>query len=138
MTQANQTMESVLRNASRIALFGVSSRPDMASYAVAKYLQSQCYELVPINAHDDNILGFPTVKNLEQIQKPVDAMAVFVESPLPASFNREVERLGVQAIWVQPGASPEVENACRTTDAAVFGDQCIMRDHKRLLAHADA
>ncbi len=137
MTQESSAVQRVLQNASRIALLGVSSRPDTPSYEVAEYLQSQGYELVPVNLHDNPILGFPTVKSLAEVTGTVDALAVFLETAVPPSLKDDVNRLGIQAIWVQPGCSPEVENACRSTNVAVYA-QCIMRDHKRLLAHADA
>lgn len=138
MTQANDAISDVLRKAKRIALLGVSSRPDMPSYEVAKYLQSQGYQLIPVNKHDDAILGFPTVQSLADISGTVDVLAVFLDTGAPPAIKDDAKRLAVQAIWAQPGCSNEVRAACRDTGLPVYAGQCIMRDHKRLLAHADA
>lgn len=138
MTQTDTSIQDVLQHAKRIALLGVSSRPDMPSYEVAKYLQSQGYQLVPVNSHDDAIVGFPTVKGLADVSGNVDVLAVFLDTSAAPVLKDDVNRLAIKAIWAQPGCSPEVKAACRDAGVPVYAGQCIMRDHKRLLAHADA
>lgn len=132
-------MANLLRDAESIALVGVSPRPDDPTYEVAAYLQSQGYHLVPVTAKDDTVVGFRTFDTLAQVtDNTVDAMSVFLHSDNPPPMADDIRRLGVKAIWVQPGCSAAVDFACRQAGVEVYSNHCIMRDHKRLLADAEA
>src|SRR5579875_1649424 len=109
-TLTDAQVRQLLSDATHVALLGVSPRPDDPSYHVASYLQSQGYHLAPVTAGDDAILGFPTYRSLGDVPGPVDALAVFLNSDAPpASLPEDVRRLGVQAVWTEPGCSQAAE-----------------------------
>lgn len=137
MKPTDSTKTEVLKNARSIALVGVSPEHESPSFEVAAYLQSQGYDLIPVTQADDSILGFPTVPSLASVSKPADAVAVFLRSDQEGAIPADLGNLGIKAIWVEPQCSPVVENACRQTGVQVFHD-CIMDDHKRLLADWDS
>lgn len=128
-------MIDILSQSHSVALLGVSPRPDTPSYEVAEYLQTQGYNLVPVTDGDDSIVGFPTVSSLDKVNTSVDLMSVFLNSEQPIALSDDVSRLGVKAIWVQPGCSTVVEQACEQTGVPVYRHHCIMSDHKRLLGN---
>lgn len=138
MTTTDHAMANLLRDHLSIALVGVSPRPDDPTYDVAAYLQTQGYHLVPVTAGDDSVVGFRTYDTLADVTEQVDAMSVFLNSDNPPDLADDVRRLGVKAIWVQPGCSDAVDNACHQTGVEVYSNHCIMRDHQRLLGNADA
>lgn len=138
MSTADTAMFDVLSHSHSVALLGVSPRTDTPSYEVAEYLQSQGYTLVPVTDGDNSIVGFPTVKSLDNVSEPVDVLSVFLKSEQPVSLADDINRLGVKAIWVQPGCSDTVEQACEQSGVPVYSNRCIMRDHQRLLGNAKA
>ncbi|QSO53934.1 CoA-binding protein [Alicyclobacillus curvatus] len=135
MTTTETSMADLLSQSHSVALLGVSPRPDTQSYAVAAYLQSQGYQLLPVTDGDDSIVGFPTVSSLGGIKKPVDLLSVFLNSEAPPSLKDDVLRLGVRAIWVEPGCSQTVNAACQSTGLPVYSHHCIMDDHRSLLGN---
>ncbi|KPV45273.1 CoA-binding protein [Alicyclobacillus ferrooxydans] len=138
MNTADASMFDLLSHSQSVALLGVSPRPDTPSYEVASYLQSQGYQLVPVTDGDDSVVGYPTAKSLDKVTEPVDVMSVFLTSDQAPALTDDVSRLGVKAIWVQPGCSANVEQACKQTGVPVYTNHCIMRDHQRLLGNAKA
>lgn len=129
----NIDMSELLANSSAIALIGVSPHPDQPSYADAAYLQSQGYELVPVTEGDDAVVGYPTVSSLGEVNRGVDLVSIFLQSEQPVSLKEDVQRLGVKAIWVEPGCSNAVKQACAETGLPVFSNHCIMKDHQHYL-----
>ena len=47
-------------------------------------------------------------------------MSVFLTSDQPGSLATDVQRLGVQAIWVEPGCSQAVDAASQATGLPVY------------------
>lgn len=138
MTSTEDAMFEILKESRSIALVGVSPRPDTPSYAAAAYLQSQGYNLIPVTDGDDAIVGFATKSSLNDVSDPVDVMSVFLTSEQPVSFTEDAARLGVKAIWVEPGCSQTVTSACEQASVPVYSHHSIMTDHQRLLGKAKA
>ncbi|MFS8652829.1 MAG: CoA-binding protein, partial [Caldibacillus sp.] len=52
-----QEMGEILRRAKRIAVVGLSDKPERTSYQVTKAMQDAGYEIIPVNANVDEVLG---------------------------------------------------------------------------------
>ncbi len=53
-------------NAKTIAVVGLSSDPTGPSYHVAEYLQRQGYRIIPVNPHEQEVLGeraYPSLRD---------------------------------------------------------------------------
>ncbi|WP_201448305.1 CoA-binding protein, partial [Streptococcus halichoeri] len=46
---SDQLITDYLQKARRIAVVGLSNRPETASYQVAQFMQSKGYEIIPVN-----------------------------------------------------------------------------------------
>jgi predicted CoA-binding protein len=61
----------ILNEYSSIALVGVSPNPKRASCMLAGYLDSNGYEVIPVNTHAQEILGKTNYFNLHSVPEPV-------------------------------------------------------------------
>ncbi|MBU6460290.1 MAG: CoA-binding protein [Proteobacteria bacterium] len=117
----------------RIAIVGLSDKPERDSYRVASYLQSQGYSIVPVNPHIRTVLGEMAYSRLEDIPEPVDIVDIFrAPDQVPAIVDSSV-LIGAKAVWMQLGVAHD-EAIRKALDAGleVVSERCIMIEHKRL------
>ena len=138
---ATTDLRTLLRDAQTIAVVGLSDRPSRTSYAIAQYLQSSGYHVIPVNPYADEVLGakaYPDVASIPAEVK-VDIVNVFRRSDKTAGVVHDTaeraQATGQQpAIWTQLGvSSAEAERAAADADLPYIADRCIMVDHRRLL-----
>ena len=65
------TAGRVLRSFRRIAVVGISPRPERDSHEVARYLQAHGYTIVPVNPGVDAVLGERCWASLEEAPGPI-------------------------------------------------------------------
>jgi predicted CoA-binding protein len=113
---------------------GLSPKPFRDSHRVARYLQEQGYEVVPVYPRENEILGQKVYRRVQDVPGPIDLVNVFRRSAdLPAVFD-DVLSSEAAAVWTQLGCVDE-EGARRARDAGltVVMGRCVMVDHSRLL-----
>ncbi len=103
-------IKEILDRSKRIAVVGLSDRPDRTSYMVSKAMQDEGYEIIPVNPTIDEALGVKAVASLKDVEGPIDIVNVF----------RRSERL--------PGVAEEFLQ----TDAPVFGRGRALQMKKRI------
>ncbi|TAG77062.1 MAG: CoA-binding protein [Betaproteobacteria bacterium] len=114
----------------RIAVVGLSAKPDRPSYDVSRAMQRFGFEIVPVNPNfaGDDILGVRCVASVMDIVGAVDIVDCFRKSMDMPSVAREVVRMSPlpQVLWMQLGvASAEAREIAQATGIAVVEDQCI-------------
>lgn len=120
-----------------VAVVGLSQAPAKDSYQVASYLQSQGYELIPVNPNARTILGRETLKSLRDVTKPVDIVVVFRKPEDVPPVIDDAIAVKAKGVWLQVGiTSPAAEAKALEAGLFVMSDRCIMTQHRRLLAHA--
>ena len=133
-------LQHILDTATTIAVVGCSDNPARTSYAIARYLQSAGYRVLPVNPHVDEVLGenaYPDLQHLPD-DATVDVVNVFRRSEHTADMVRMVidyaEDTGTRpAIWTQLGvSSPEAEALADEADLPYVRNRCIMVEHRRL------
>jgi predicted CoA-binding protein len=125
--------ETVLRNARRIAVVGVSERPERPSHYVSRYLLDAGYDVVPVNPTLDRVFDLPCRPDLRSIGGPVDVVDVFRRSELVPPVVDEAIAIGAKAIWMQDGVVHEEAAAkARAAGLTVVMDRCMLRDHQAL------
>jgi predicted CoA-binding protein len=130
----DDAIRDLLRTARRIAIVGLSPKPDRDSHRIAVYLQQKGYEVVPVYPREEQILGRTVYRRVQDIPEPVDIVDVFRRSEdLPAVFD-DVLAAGAGAVWTQLGCVDE-ESARRALHAGltVVMNRCIGVEHSRLL-----
>ena len=130
----DDAMRELLEKARRIAVVGLSPKPFRDSNRIARYLQEQGYEVVPVYPRGEEILGQQVYRRVQDVPGPVDLVDIFRRSEdLPAVFD-DILASDASAVWTQLGCVDE--DGARRAGAAgltVVMNRCIMVDHARLL-----
>lgn len=105
-----------LKNAKTIAVVGLSSREETASYRVSKLMQEAGYKIIPVNpkAAGGTILGELVYSSLAEIDQPIDIVDVFRRSEFLPEVAQEFIQSNAKVFWAQLGLeSQEAEKQLR-------------------------
>jgi predicted CoA-binding protein len=128
-------IDRALKTAKTIAVVGCSPEETRPSHAIARYLLSAGFDVIPVNPGHAEILGRPCYPDLASIPGDVrvDIVNVFRRSEfIPELAAAALER-GAGFFWMQDGVVDE--EAARRLAAAgipVAMDRCILREHSAL------
>ena len=127
----------LLDSAKTIAMVGLSSDRQKASFFVAGYLKDEGYRIVPVNPKADTILGETVYPDLAAIPFPIDIIDIFrpsqdVDAIVSQAISRKEKGLDAPAIWMQLRIInlPAAERA-RTAGLIVIVDKCLKMEHGR-------
>jgi uncharacterized protein len=127
----------ILRDYRRIAVVGISDRPERDSHRVAAYLQRAGYTIVPVNPNVSEVLGMRCWPSLEAAPGPIEVVDVFRRAGLVDPVVDSAIAIGAKAIWMQDGVVNEAAAArARAAGLLVVMDRCMLRDHAAGLAAA--
>jgi predicted CoA-binding protein len=130
--QDSDLIRKLLGEAKTIAVYGLSSDRQRASYFVASYLKDEGYKIIPVNPKGGEILGEKVYPDLQSIQDKVDIVDVFRPSnEVPEIVDQAIAK-GVSVIWTQLRIIDLVA-AARAEKAGirVIMDKCIKMEHGR-------
>jgi predicted CoA-binding protein len=120
----------ILRDFRRIAVVGISDRPERDSHRVAAYLQRVGYTIVPVNPNVTTVLGLRCWPSLEAAPGPIEVVDVFRRSELVEPVVDAAIAIGTKAVWMQDGVVNERAAAkARAAGLLVVMDRCMLRDH---------
>jgi len=126
-------IETLLENAKRIAIVGLSADPSRASNGVGAYLLSQGYEIIPVNPKETEPLGLKAYPDLASVPGRVDIVDVFRRPEFAPDIVRQALEIGVGAIWLQEGVvSPEAYALATEAGMTIVMDKCMLKEHSRL------
>jgi uncharacterized protein len=129
-------LKELVKNARRIAVVGLSRKPDRPSHGVAAYLQRAGYTIIPVNPAGGVTLGepvYPDLRSASQSAGPIDIVNIFRRSEyIPALLDQLLEvRPGL--VWMQMGIRhAEVARQLEEAGIAVVMDRCLAVDHHYL------
>jgi len=132
--ETDEMIRNLLGGMRRIAVVGISAKPERASHGIARFLAGQGFEVVGVNPVLDDVLGIKVYPTLADVPGPVDVVDVFRRSDaVPAIVDAAVAR-GDKAVWLQEGVVHD-EAAAKAREAGldVVMDRCIYKDWLRLM-----
>jgi predicted CoA-binding protein len=130
----DEALRSLLAQAKRIAVVGLSPKPHRDSHRVARYLIDHGYEVIPVYPREDAILGRRVYRRVQDIPGGVDLVDVFRRSEGIPDVVDDVLAARAPALWLQLGCIHEVAvEKATAAGVRVVMDRCIMVDHGRLL-----
>lgn len=121
-----------------VAVVGCSATPGKDAHEIPKYLQSQGYEIIPVNPNADEVLGRPAYDSLSEVEEEIEIVDVFRPSEEVAGIIDQVlARDDVEVVWLQLGIHDDAA-VKRAEDAGlqVVQDRCMKPEHQRLVASA--
>jgi predicted CoA-binding protein len=132
-----EQINGLLDAAKTIAIVGLSSDRQKASFFVAGYLNDEGYRIVPVNPKADVILGEKVYPDLLSIPFPVDIVDVFrpardVDEIVDQLIARKKKEIDSPALWLQLRIInlPAAERA-RAAGLTVILDKCVKMEHGR-------
>ncbi|MGQ9543590.1 MAG: CoA-binding protein [Candidatus Bathyarchaeia archaeon] len=142
MIRREEEIESILSRCRTVAVVGISRDPLKDSFIVAEYLESQGYEVIPINPFCDRVLGKRCYSNLLEIPEDVAKKIEIVDIFRPASEAPQIVEQALQlrrkfgrleVVWMQLGiVNEEAARKAREAGMNVVMDRCIKIEHSRM------
>ncbi len=122
MNMNKESLKSILKNISSIALIGASPNPDRDSYKVMKFLINKGYEVFPVNPNhaDNEILGKKCFSNLREITQKIDMVDIFRAKEFVMEITQDAIKKGVEVIWTQEGIVDEKSSHLATDSDIIF------------------
>ncbi|MEL0306960.1 MAG: CoA-binding protein, partial [Halieaceae bacterium] len=100
---SDKQIADLLNAVKRIAVLGVSARPERPSHQVFQFLLEQGYDAIPVNPQlaGETLLGKPVLESISAAtaEGPVDMVDVFRDSRFLPEVTQNVLRLGIKALW---------------------------------------
>ncbi|MCY8980865.1 CoA-binding protein [Bacillus halotolerans] len=123
-------IKEILDGSKRIAVVGLSDRPDRTSYMVSKAMQDAGYEIIPVNPTIKEALGVIAVSSLKEIDGPIDIVNVFRRSEQLPDVAKEFLETDAPVFWAQQGlVNEEAYQMLKEDGRTVIMDLCIKVAH---------
>ena len=128
-------IREILRSARRIAVVGLSPKPERPSHGVASYLQRAGYTIIPVRPTGTIILGEPVRPDLRAAAAtgPIDIVNVFRRSEFVPALLDDLLAVRPRLVWMQMGIRHQPTAARLEAEGiAVVMDRCLAVDHQFL------
>jgi predicted CoA-binding protein len=131
---ADEMVARILADMRRVAVVGLSARPDRASYGVTRFLVGRGLDVVGVNpALHEDVLGLKIYAELSDVPGPVDVVDVFRRSEAVPEIVEQAIAAGSGAVWLQEGIVHEAAAArARGAGLTVIQDRCLYKEWLRL------
>ncbi|MGD9695519.1 MAG: CoA-binding protein [Thermoleophilia bacterium] len=124
----------ILERFRRLAVVGLSPRPERPSHRAMVHMQAYGYEITPVNPTASEVLGNPCVATLREAAErgPLEIVDIFRRpEDVPPIVDEAIE-LGAKVVWLQLGISaPEAARRAREAGLLVVEDRCVKMEHCR-------
>jgi predicted CoA-binding protein len=128
----------IVRSARRIAVVGLSRKPERPSNSVAAYLQSAGYTIIPVHPLGGVTLGEPVHPDLRSAARaagPIDIVNIFRRSEHVPALVDAILDVRPALVWMQQGIrSDEAARRLEAAGITVVMDRCLAVDHQFMRA----
>jgi len=112
----------------RFAIVGATDDPQKYGNEIFNDLRSRGYEVYSVNPRLEELEGLKCYPNLSDIPVKVDVVDIVVPPKVTEEVVKEAKRLGLERIWLQPGAESEaVIRFCQENGMKVVYNVCVMK-----------
>ncbi len=123
---------SILQTYRRLAVVGMSPKPQRPSYFAATYMRSYGYEIFPVNPTCKEAMGLPCVASLAELAQPLEIVDIFRRTEEVPAIVDEAIALGAKVIWMQLGIiHEEAAERAKAAGLQVVMDRCVKIEHAR-------
>ncbi len=134
MNPTDAEIADLLRRSERIAVVGLSNKPNRASFEVGHYLVDRGYTVLPVHPNIVEWEGIPAVKSLGEVAEGADIVDLFLNAERVADVVAAAIALKPLAVWLQLGVvNNEAAKKIRDAGIMVIQDRCIKIEDNRLL-----
>jgi uncharacterized protein len=126
------TIGGILEHHKTLAVVGLSSKPMRPSYGVASYMKAHGYRIIPVNPHEQSVLGEKAYGSLAEVPEAVEVVVVFRRPEFVPEVVEAAIRKGARVVWMQEGvAHEEAARRAREAGLEVIQDRCILKEHAK-------
>jgi predicted CoA-binding protein len=131
----DERIKEILSSMKRVAVVGLSAKPDRASHGIAKFLVGQGFEVIGVNpVLKEEVLGIKVYPSLADVPGPVDVVDVFRRSDTVPAVMDEAIAMKAPVVWLQEGVVHEEAAAtARAAGLDVIQDRCLYKEWLRLM-----
>ncbi|GGP28265.1 CoA-binding protein [Silvimonas amylolytica] len=130
---SDDEVRALLKDVKRIAVVGLSPKPDRPSFGVSQVMQRAGYQIVPVRPMVTEVLGEPAYATLKDVPGKVDLVNVFRRAEEIDAVVDDAIAIGAPAIWIQLGIVNEAAaERARAAGLVVVMDKCIKIEYMRL------
>jgi uncharacterized protein len=136
LTERDPELLKLLGDTQVVAVVGLSSKPERASYQVAAYLQRHGYRIVPVNPGETEVHGERAYATLLDIPDDVrvDVVDVFRRAEQTPEVAEQAVRIEARALWLQEGiVSEDAARIATEGGLDVIMGVCIRHVRERLM-----
>jgi predicted CoA-binding protein len=133
--ESDEAIAQLLLQAKRIALVGVSSKPERPSLQVMQFLLDEGFEVKPINPGlaGRSVLGREVYGSLAELPECVDMADIFRNAASLPEITQDVVAAGIPAMWTQLGVvHSEAEQTALDAGLELVMDRCPAIEIPRL------
>ena len=128
-------IHQVLQQAKTIAVVGLSDNPLRPSHGVAAYLQSQGYQIIPVNPQIREALGEKAYASLLDVPEKIDIVDIFRRPEFVEEVVDQAIQLKIPAVWMQEEVIHEkAAEKARKAGIFVVMDRCMLLEHRARFA----
>ena len=130
------TIREILEQGKTLAVVGLSSKTMRPSHGVADYMQQHGYRIIPVNPHEESVLGEKGFASLDAVPEAIDVVVIFRRPEFVPEIVEAAIRKGAKVVWMQEGVIHEqAAERARAAGLKVVMDRCILKEHaKRFVA----
>lgn len=122
-------IKEILEKYKKVAIVGLSSDATRPSNAVARFLKSKGFNIIPVNPQETKIVGEKAYPDLNSIPDTVEIVDIFRRPEhVPAIVDQAI-KIGAKVVWMQEGVvnHPAARKASESGIIVVM-DRCIAKD----------
>jgi predicted CoA-binding protein len=139
MDGTDRTVEQILSTYDTITVVGASNTASKPAHYVPAHMQDHGWRIIPINPHEDEILGERVYRSLADVPEQVGLVDVFRPSEHTPDVARQAVAAGATALWLQLGiASNEARRIAEDAGLLYVEDRCLIIEQRRLRISAPA
>lgn len=125
-----EEMKEILDSAKKIAVVGLSDKPERTSYQVTEAMIHAGYDIIPINPTVKEVFGKKALASLSELDEPVDIINVFRRNEALPEVAREAAKVDAKVFWCQQGLdNEEAYKIAKEAGMTVIMDKCIKVIH---------
>ncbi len=135
MPDERERIAGILRASKRIAVVGLSPKPQRPSHGVAAYLQRAGYTILPVRPTGTSILGEPVQPDLRAAAAtgPIDIVDIFRRSEFVAALLPDLLAVRPRLVWMQVGVRDDATaERLEAAGIPVVMDRGLAVDHLTL------
>ncbi len=130
--QTDAFVERILSSYDTITVVGASNATHKAAHYVPEHMQEHGWRIVPVNPHEQRILGEPVYRTLADVPEPVGLVDVFRPSAQTPDIARQAVAAGATALWLQLHIeSGEARRIAEHAGLLYVENRCLIAEQRR-------